>query len=206
MAGNFDRKLRLPLIHFRVLLHAANMRHGKNGFISLPKEGVLRIFFALKNPTASAGFEPANLGTKGQHATSRPPMPLIELHTSRLAQSRKRVPHKVKSQLWAGHSFGFWRPIHRPGKPFSHPARATGAKCNDAASCKKFWTYNFLTQKEMTTRNIEACIFFINTLYVELVQVCVKIFSVEHITSNFFRNSRWRIHTFRDGKGLATTL
>ena len=32
------------------------------------KEGVLRIFFALKNPTASAGFEPANLGTKGQHA------------------------------------------------------------------------------------------------------------------------------------------
>jgi len=24
-------------------------------------------------PTASAGFEPANLGTKGQHATPRPP-------------------------------------------------------------------------------------------------------------------------------------
>ena len=33
--------------------------------------------FALKNPTASAGFEPANLGTKGQHATSRPPTPLV---------------------------------------------------------------------------------------------------------------------------------
>ena len=33
-------------------------------------------FFALKNPTALAGFEPANLGTKGQHATSRPPKPL----------------------------------------------------------------------------------------------------------------------------------
>ena len=30
-------------------------------------------FFALKNPTASAGFEPANLGTKVQHATPRPP-------------------------------------------------------------------------------------------------------------------------------------
>ena len=28
-----------------------------------------------KNPTASAGCEPANLGTKGQHATSRPPKP-----------------------------------------------------------------------------------------------------------------------------------
>ena len=34
-------------------------------------------FFVLKNPTASAGFEPANLGTKGQHATPRPPKPLI---------------------------------------------------------------------------------------------------------------------------------
>ena len=32
-------------------------------------------FFALKNPTASVGFEPANLGTKGQHATSRRPQP-----------------------------------------------------------------------------------------------------------------------------------
>ena len=32
--------------------------------------------FTLKNPTASAGFEPANLGSKGQHATSRPPKPL----------------------------------------------------------------------------------------------------------------------------------
>ena len=30
-------------------------------------------FFALKNTTASAGFEPVNLGTKGQHATPRPP-------------------------------------------------------------------------------------------------------------------------------------
>ena len=27
----------------------------------------------MKNPTASTGFESANLGTKGQHATSRPP-------------------------------------------------------------------------------------------------------------------------------------
>ena len=32
-------------------------------------------FFRPKNPTASAGFEPANLGTKGQHATPRPPKP-----------------------------------------------------------------------------------------------------------------------------------
>jgi hypothetical protein len=51
--------------------------HGTDGFTSPPKEGVLRIFFARKNPKASAGFEPANLGTKGQHATSGPPKPLL---------------------------------------------------------------------------------------------------------------------------------
>jgi len=31
------------------------------------------MIFRPKNPTASAGFEPANLGTKSQHATPRPP-------------------------------------------------------------------------------------------------------------------------------------
>jgi hypothetical protein len=38
--------------------------------------------FALKNPTASAGFELANLGTKGQHATSRPPKPFETTYTN----------------------------------------------------------------------------------------------------------------------------
>ena len=36
-------------------------------------------FFAFKNQTASAGFESANLGTKGQHTTPRPPKPLFLL-------------------------------------------------------------------------------------------------------------------------------
>ena len=40
--------------------------------LSPPKEGVLRIFHP-KNPTASAAFEPVNLGTESQHATHRPP-------------------------------------------------------------------------------------------------------------------------------------
>jgi hypothetical protein len=51
----------------RVLLHAAKLRHGTEGFTSPPKEGMLRIF-CPENPTASAGFEPANLCTTGQHA------------------------------------------------------------------------------------------------------------------------------------------
>jgi hypothetical protein len=46
---------------FKVLLHAANLRHGSEGRRA-------EDFFALKNPTASAGFEPANLGTKGHRS------------------------------------------------------------------------------------------------------------------------------------------
>ena len=42
-----------------------------------PSEGrCAEEFFAMKNPTASAGFEPANLGTKGQRSTSTTPKPL----------------------------------------------------------------------------------------------------------------------------------
>ena len=64
--------LKIPDFHvtFRDLLHALNLRHGTDGFTSSPKEGVLRIFFALKNPTASVVFEPASFGTKSQHAVS----------------------------------------------------------------------------------------------------------------------------------------
>jgi hypothetical protein len=42
-------------------------RREANDFTSPPKEGALRIFIALKNPSFSAGFEPANLGSKGNH-------------------------------------------------------------------------------------------------------------------------------------------
>jgi hypothetical protein len=63
-----------PHVTFRDLLHAVKQRHGTDGLTSRPKEGVPRIlFFCPKNPTASAGCEPANLGTEGQHATSRSP-------------------------------------------------------------------------------------------------------------------------------------
>jgi len=61
-------------VTFRDLSNAVKLRHGTDGFTSPPKEGVLMNFFHPKNPTASAGCEPANLGS--QHATSRPPKPL----------------------------------------------------------------------------------------------------------------------------------
>ena len=60
-----------------ILPENARLPRGTNGFTSLPKGGVLRIFLLpWKIPTVSAGFEPANLGTESQHATSRPPKPL----------------------------------------------------------------------------------------------------------------------------------
>ena len=80
-------KFRLPH-KFRDLLHAANLRHGTDGFTSPPKEGVLRIF-RPKNPTSSAGFEPANLGTKGQHATPRPPKSLCGIYTTKIKNRPK---------------------------------------------------------------------------------------------------------------------
>jgi hypothetical protein len=44
----------------RDFLLAAKLQHGTDGFTSPPKEGMLRIF--------SAGCEPVNSGTRGQHA------------------------------------------------------------------------------------------------------------------------------------------
>jgi hypothetical protein len=63
-------------VTFRDLLHAVKLRHGTDGFTSSPKDSVLRNFIRSKNPTVSAGCEPANLGTKGEQTTSRPPKPL----------------------------------------------------------------------------------------------------------------------------------
>ena len=73
LSGNFaEMTTSTP---FRDLLHAANLRTWDRR-LYFPSEGRrAEDFFALKNPTASVGFEPANLGSKGQHATPRPPKP-----------------------------------------------------------------------------------------------------------------------------------
>ena len=76
MAGNLDRKLRLPRIYFRVLLHAAKYATWDKRLYFHSEGRCAEDFLVLKNPMVSAGFEPASLGTKGQHATSSPPKPL----------------------------------------------------------------------------------------------------------------------------------
>ena len=44
--------------------------------LKVPPGGlVLRIFTSWKNPSTSVGFEPANLGSRGEHVTPRPPRP-----------------------------------------------------------------------------------------------------------------------------------
>ena len=54
LSGNFaEMTTSTP---FRDLLHATNLRHGTDGFTSPPKGRRAEDFFALKNPTASAGF------------------------------------------------------------------------------------------------------------------------------------------------------
>jgi hypothetical protein len=69
MAVKFS--LNMPDFHVasRDLLHAVKLRQ-----LYFPSKGrCAEDFSALKNPTASAGFEPVNLGSKGQRANSRPP-------------------------------------------------------------------------------------------------------------------------------------
>jgi hypothetical protein len=45
---------------------------GANGFTSPPKEVVLQIIIAHKNPSLLAGFEPGNLASNGKHSGITP--------------------------------------------------------------------------------------------------------------------------------------
>ena len=53
----FRLRIRLPR-NSRDLLHAANLRHGTDGFTSPPKEGALRIFSPLKIRRLRRGLDP----------------------------------------------------------------------------------------------------------------------------------------------------
>jgi len=56
LSGNFAEMT--TSTSFRDLLHAANLRHGTDGFTSHPKEGVLRIFSPLKIRRLRPGLNP----------------------------------------------------------------------------------------------------------------------------------------------------
>jgi hypothetical protein len=60
---------------FRVLLHAANLRHGTHSFTSLPKDGVLRIFPLLKIRQLRPGLNPRTWVPEASTLIPRPPKP-----------------------------------------------------------------------------------------------------------------------------------
>jgi hypothetical protein len=64
-AAEFCLSLRLSYLK-GILTCRKILRYGANSFTS-PKKVVLPIFIALKNPSISAGIEPANLRSKGKH-------------------------------------------------------------------------------------------------------------------------------------------
>jgi hypothetical protein len=64
---------------FRDLLHATNLRHGKKGFTSLPKEGMLRNFYARKIRRLRLGVNPRSWVPEASMLTTRPPKLLNNL-------------------------------------------------------------------------------------------------------------------------------
>jgi hypothetical protein len=66
--GNDEFCLKMYLFHTLMgsLTHRKILWHGADGFTSPPKEGVLRNFIALKNPSPSAGFNPVNVWSNGK--------------------------------------------------------------------------------------------------------------------------------------------
>jgi hypothetical protein len=66
---NLDIELSLFTLPSDFSLAVKSYDMGANSFTSPPKGGVLRIFIALKNPSPSAGFKPANLGSDGKYAS-----------------------------------------------------------------------------------------------------------------------------------------
>jgi hypothetical protein len=65
MSVNFAYKFLFHTVGiFNMPLNFSTWAHG---FISPPKEVVLRILIAIKNPSSSTGFEHAYLGSNGKH-------------------------------------------------------------------------------------------------------------------------------------------
>jgi hypothetical protein len=59
----------------RVLLHAANLRHGTDSFTSPPKEGMLRIFSPRKLRRLRLGLSPRTWVPEASMLATRPPKP-----------------------------------------------------------------------------------------------------------------------------------
>jgi hypothetical protein len=115
----------------------------------------LRIFFARKNQTASARFEPASLGTKGQHATSRPPKPLalalIALYC--LSSLLRPTTHPFPSTL-----FTPYRTLSINATQ-QHEHMATGRNRIKATEFVSYWITHHAHMNSFQTANLWAASF-----------------------------------------------
>jgi len=66
-------------------------------------------FFRPKNPTASAGCEFANLGTKIQHATSRPPKTLLRWLVAGLSLRNSGFDPRLEHVWYLLDKIALWR-------------------------------------------------------------------------------------------------
>jgi hypothetical protein len=68
------------------------LRHGTPGFTSHQKEGLLRIFIALRNPSPRPGLNPRPLGPGGSTLTTTPPRRPGLCYFKRSAWTPTRLP------------------------------------------------------------------------------------------------------------------
>jgi hypothetical protein len=83
-AGGMDEGVRILSINYLEYLKGSLtcrkiLQHWASGFTSHPKQGVLLIFIALKNPSPLPGFDPRSLGPLASTLATTPPRRTLTL-------------------------------------------------------------------------------------------------------------------------------
>ena len=74
--ARYPETTKADILHIYSISEIRPLYFKKYVYINVPPGGlVLRTFTCWKNPSTSAGFELANLGSRGEHVTSIPPRP-----------------------------------------------------------------------------------------------------------------------------------
>jgi hypothetical protein len=109
--GGMDEGVRiLPILYLRYLKGSLTcrkiLRHRTSGFTSHLKEGVLRIFIALKNPSPRLGLNPRPLGPVASTLTSTPLRRLTSwYHVGGYQCCRRTYHHCLESILHVCNNF-----------------------------------------------------------------------------------------------------
>jgi hypothetical protein len=88
------------LIHLKgYLTFRKILRHGTSAFTSHPKEGVLRIFIAIKNPSPRPAFYPRTFAPVAITLTTTPPMHFVFIYFVRFSLQTASVSLNGTDQL-----------------------------------------------------------------------------------------------------------